>query len=177
MISVIIPTLDSAAQLQRTLAPLVPAAAEGLVRELVVSDGGSTDDTLVIVEAVGARIVEGPPGRARQLIAGAAVARSEWMLFLHPGAALDEEWSREAARFISRPAGRAAAFRFVAGREWWTQRWRSVQSPRGDQGLLISRKLYDDIGGYRDMAREDIDIARRLGRTRLTTLQSGCCAR
>ena len=182
MISVVIPTLNAAAHLTRALAPLVPAAAEGLVRELIVSDGGSTDASLDIADAAGARIVEGPPGRGRQLIAGAAMARAEWLLFLHADTALEEGWSREAAHFMQASTDRAAAFRFAfdddtgAARRaaWWVGlRCHVLALPYGDQGLLISRKLYDSIGGYRDMPlMEDVDIVRRIGRARLSVLRT-----
>ena len=57
MISVVIPTLNAERTLQRALAPLVPAAVEGLVREVVVADGGSTDRTLELADDAGANIV------------------------------------------------------------------------------------------------------------------------
>ena len=182
MISVVIPTLDAAAHFGRALAPLVPAVAEGLVRELIVSDGGSTDATLAIADGVGARIVEGPKGRGRQLIAGAAVARGEWLLFLHADTALEEGWSREAGRFMAASPSRAAAFRFAFDDEtaaarraaWWVAiRCKLLALPYGDQGLLISRALYDEIGGYRDLPlMEDVDIVRRIGRARFTMLNA-----
>ncbi len=184
MISVVIPTLDAAPHLARALAPLVPAVAEGLVRELVISDGGSRDDTLAIADGVGARIVEGPKGRGRQLIAGAAAARGDWLLFLHADTALEDTWVRDAARFIdaTRDRARAAAFRFAfdddapAARRaaWWVDlRCRALALPYGDQGLLISRAFYDALGGYRDLdLMEDVDLVRRIGRARLTMLSA-----
>ena len=184
MISVIIPTLDAAAHLERSLPPLVPAVADGLVRELIVSDGGSRDATLEIAEGVGARIVAGPKGRGRQLIAGAVAARSDWLLFLHADTALDDGWRIDAARFIAAPASRerAAAFRFAfdddtaAARRaaWWVGlRCNALALPYGDQGLLISRPFYDALGGFRDMPlMEDVDLVRRIGRARLTMLNS-----
>ena len=182
MISVIIPTLNAAAHLARSLPPLVPAVAEGLVRELVVSDGGSTDATLAIADGVGARIVEGAKGRGRQLIAGAAAARGEWLLFLHADTALDDGWRKDAALFVAGSQNRAAAFRFAfdddtaAARRaaWWVGvRCGLLALPYGDQGLLISRSFYDSLGGYCDIPlMEDVDIVRRIGRTRLTVLPS-----
>ena len=180
MISVIIPTLNAAAHLGRCLPPLVPAVADGLIRELVVSDGGSHDATLEIAEGVGARIVTGAKGRGRQLIAGAAVARSDWLLFLHADTALEDVWRTDAARFMAGPPDRAAAFRFAfdddsaAARRaaWWVgARCRVLGLPYGDQGLLISRAFHDAIGGFADLAlMEDVDIIRRIGRARLTML-------
>ncbi len=182
MISVIIPTLNAAAHLARSLPPLVPAVADGLVRELVVSDGGSSDATLEIAAGVGARIVSGAKGRGRQLIAGAAVARGDWLLFLHADTALDDGWRKDAARFMAGSPERAAAFRFAFDDDtatarraaWWVGvRCGVLALPYGDQGLLISRSFYDALGGFRDLPlMEDVDIVRRVGRARLTILPS-----
>lgn len=182
VISVIIPTLDAAAHLPKSLAPLAPAAVDGLVREVVISDGGSTDTTCAIADDVGAVLVEGSKGRGRQLIAGAARAKSAWLLFLHADTVLDDDWAQEAARFIAGDAMRAASFRFAfdddvpAARAaaWWVAlRCRLLALPYGDQGLLISRAFYEALGGYRDMPlMEDVDMVRRIGRARLTLLKS-----
>lgn len=184
MISVVIPTLNAAVHLQRSLPPLVPAVADGLVRELVVSDGGSTDATLEIADGVGARVVRGAAGRGRLLIAGAAAARADWLLFLHAETALEPTWTADAAKFIGAAASamRAAAFRYALddpsmtarGVVWWAGvRSGALASPRGAQGLLISRKFYDSLGGFADLpSAEDVDFVRRVGRARLTMLPS-----
>jgi len=184
VISIIMPTFNAAPHLARSLSPLVPAVADGVVRELVVSDGGSTDDTIAIAEDVGARIVTGARGRGAQLIAGAAVAKSPWLLFLHADTALADNWSDETARFIAQPQNgtRAASFRFAFDDNslganvvtfWVGVRNRALALPYGDQGLLISRALYDSLGGYRDLPlMEDVDMVRRIGRARLQMLNA-----
>jgi len=182
MISVVIPTLDAAAHLPRSLAPLAPAAVDGLVREVVISDGGSSDATCIIADDVGAVLVEGPKGRGRQLIAGAARAKSAWLLFLHVDTVLEDGWAEEAARFIGADPMRAAAFRFAfddgapsaRAAEWWVRlRCSLLALPYGDQGLLISRAFYEALGGFRDLPlMEDVDLVRRIGRARLTLLKS-----
>lgn len=181
MISIIIPTLDAAAHLPRTLGALVPAVMQGFVREAIVADGGSQDQTCAIAEAAGCEIVAAARGRARQMIAGAGIARGDWLLFLHADTALSEGWSEAARDFIWEGSPmRAAAFRFAFDDEsaaarrvvfWGRLRGRVLKLPYGDQGLLISRRFYDSIGGFRDMAlMEDVDIVRRIGRGRLTIL-------
>lgn len=155
MISVVIPTLNDEAALQRTMAPLVRAAMDGLVREVVVADGGSTDETLALAEDAGAVIVGTARGRGVQLAAGCKAARGEWLLILHPGSELAEDWAQAAADHMARHPSDAACFRpasLMAG----------LFGPRGEQGLLIPRRLYEEVGGYRPVSREDVDLTRRL---------------
>ncbi len=182
MISVIIPTLDAAPFLARTLTPLVGGVARGLVKQAIVADGGSEDDTIAIAEAAGCEVVPCVRGRGAQLCAGAVAAKADWLLFLHADTILDDTWIEDAARFISNSAQRAAAFTLAfdddsAGAQWvvfWAGvRARLLKLPYGDQGLLISRALYDGLGGYRDLPlMEDVDIVRRIGARRLSILRS-----
>lgn len=181
-IDVVIPTLNAAATLGATLGGLSAARADGLVRAVVVSDGGSTDRTVDVAAASGARVERGAPGRGRQLAAGAGVARAPWLLFLHADTRLAAGWERSARELMAGEGarGRAAAFSFalddpsVRARvlEWLVAlRVRVAALPYGDQGLLISRMLYDEIGGYRPMPlMEDVDMARRIGARRLVVL-------
>jgi len=178
MISVVIPTLNAAAYLPDTLSALIPATVDGLVREVVVVDAGSTDSTREIADAAGAEVVSSSPCRGGQLIAGAARAKHPWLLFLHADTVLDAGWAREAAHFMERvDSGRAmpsaAAFRFALDDEGLAPRCLEglvgfrcalLRLPYGDQGLLIPRALYDQVGGYRDLpVMEDLDLVRRLG--------------
>jgi rSAM/selenodomain-associated transferase 2 len=187
MISVIIPTFNAAPTLVHTLATLVPAVVAGIVQEAIIADGGSTDDTLAIAGAAGTRLVQAPRGRGRQLDAGAAMARGDWLLFLHADTGLEPGWAEEAQSFIDRvEAGRrgqaAAYFRFSLDDDGFMPRlveslvgWRCVllALPYGDQGLLISRALYDRLGGFRSIPlMEDVDLVRRLKRRELVRLKS-----
>ena len=187
MISVVIPTLNAEHDLPATLTALVPAAVEGLVRDVIVADGGSSDGTRKIIDWAGAELVECSAGRGGQLNAGAKRARSPWLMFLHADTVLEDGWMRDARRFMYAidsgerdPA--AAAFRFrlddrgMAPRALEAMvhaRCSVFRLPYGDQGLLMSRRLYDQVGGFKDMAiMEDIDLARRLGRKRLVMLDA-----
>ena len=187
MITVVIPTLEAEAGLEATLTALVPAAVEGLVRQVIVVDGGSTDRTLKIAEDSGADIVSSERGRGRALIAGAASARFPWLLFLHADTVLAPGWEREAATLIDRvESGRrpltAAAFRFALDDLGFLPRLLEAgvavrctlfRLPYGDQGLLIPRRLYDQLGGYKPMPlMEDVDLMRRLKRSQLVMLHS-----
>jgi rSAM/selenodomain-associated transferase 2 len=187
MISVIIPTLNAQASLGRTFAALVPAAVDGLVREVIVVDAGSADKTQDIVDAAGAELVRSDAGRGEQLAAGAARARFPWLLFLHADTALQRGWEDDATQFMqevdseTRPPA-AAAFRFALDDRGLQPRlWEhgvglrcaAFRLPYGDQGLLISKGLYQSIGGYNPMPlMEDVDIVRRLGRRRIVMLEA-----
>jgi rSAM/selenodomain-associated transferase 2 len=187
MISVVIPTLNAERKLTLTLAALVPAVVDGIVQEAIVVDGGSTDETRIIAEAAGTHLIEAPRGRGSQLEAGARAARSDWLLFLHADTVLDPGWAEEAQNFIKRvQTGRrdeaAAAFRFALDDDGTMPRFierlvalrcRLLGLPYGDQGLLISRRLYRRLGGFRPLPlMEDVDLVRRLKRRELVMLQS-----
>lgn len=172
MISVVIPTLNAEATLQRALGPLVPAAVDALVREVIVADGGSTDDTLALAEDAGARILSTGQGRGLQLAAGCAAAKGPWLLVLHADTELADGWMQAAADHIARGQDRAGYFRFalddqgLRARLWErgvAMRSSVLRLPYGDQGLLISKRLYDRVGGFRPLPlMEDVDLVRRL---------------
>jgi rSAM/selenodomain-associated transferase 2 len=186
MLSVIIPTLNAEAALGRAMAALVPAAVDGVVREVIVVDGNSTDQTAAIAESAGATVVASSSGRGQQLAAGADRARFPWLLFLHADTVLEPGWEREAVRFMEgveqRAQPLAAAFRFALDDHGVRPRilerlvaWRCAlfRIPYGDQGLLLPRPLYDEIGGYRALPlMEDVDIVWRLGRGRMRLLHA-----
>jgi rSAM/selenodomain-associated transferase 2 len=187
MISVVIPTLNSERTLVHTLASLVPALVHGVVQEAIVADGGSTDETLEIADAAGTHVIKAPRGRGAQLDAGAALARGDWLLFLHADTVLEPGWAEEAESFMERiESGRrrqaAAYFRFALDDDGFMPRLveglvglrcLSFAMPYGDQGLLISRALYDRLGGFRALAlMEDVDLVRRLKRAEIVGLKS-----
>src|SRR5690606_25425465 len=116
MISVVIPTANSERLLPRCFDSLITAAVRGEVREVIVADGGSSDETLAIADGAGAHILHSSKVRSQQMIDGAAKARSDWLLFLHPGTALEAGWEMEAESFIDQAVmqrPRAAYFRFA----------------------------------------------------------------
>jgi glycosyltransferase involved in cell wall biosynthesis len=185
MISVILPTDNAERLLPRCFDSLIAGAVRGVVREVIVSDAGSTDATLLIADAAGAHVIHSRKNRGAQMADAAASAKSDWLLFLHPQTALETGWDVEAESFISqammeRP--RAAVFRFAledfggeARRAEAKANLRTVlfALPYGDQGLLIPKRLYQKLGGYRALAdMEDADLVRRIGRRRLVCLRS-----
>ena len=174
-LSIVVPTLDAAAELPGCLAALMEGVGEGLVRELVVSDGGSHDATLALARAAGAVVVSGPPGRGGQIRRGVAASGGPWLLILHADTRLDPGWSDTVRAHLAR-RGEAAWFRLAFRAGGVAPRivagWANLRSraglPYGDQGLLVPRALLDAVGGYEDIAlMEDVALARRLrGRMR-----------
>lgn len=181
-ISIVIPTLNAAADLPLCLDSLMPGLEGGLIREVIITDGGSGDATEQIAEAAGANFISGEPGRGRQLIVGAEAARGDWLLFLHADTALSRDWAERVSAHIGKKADKAAVFTLafrsdhpqakrVAARANRRAKWMGL--PYGDQGLLISRKLYDEIGGYDDIPlMEDVRIVQAVGKERLGMLSA-----
>ncbi len=178
-VSVVIPTLNEQAGLPVCLGALFEGVSAGVIRELIVADGGSEDDTLQIAEDAGAEVVRCATSRGGQMRAGAAKAQGEWLLFVHADTVLSGGWSAAveghlqhmdvAGYFALRFEKGGLAGRFVAG--WANLRSRWFGLPYGDQGLLISRQLYDKLGGFADIPlMEDVAMARQLGRLRLARL-------
>lgn len=153
-VSVIIPTLNAEKHLGSCLTSLMPALEAGLIRELIVSDGGSTDDTVALAKEWGAHVIEGTASRGAQLAGGCAAAQGEWLLILHADTRMQEGWVGPAIRHLD--SGKAGWFRLafddggVAGALVAT--WANARSgfglPYGDQGLLLPVDLYDAVGGY-----------------------------
>lgn len=181
-VSIIIPALNAAGDLPLCLESLLPGLEAGLIREVIVSDGGSTDATRAIAGATGAVLVDGAPGRAKQLRAGVEAARGEWFLFLHPETALSRDWPERVGAHLDTRPGMAAAFRFRLRSDARCARWVEARMnrrtrwfglPVGEQGLLVSRVMYDSAGGYPDTGgMEDLKLARAIGARRMVILDA-----
>lgn len=169
-ISVVIPTLNAALALRGCFAALTEGLEAGVIREVIVSDGGSTDETVAVAEAAGAEIVSGAATRGGQLRRGCAAAQGEWIFVLHADSWPAPGWAEAAARHMAQGgagwgllAFRATGMapRIVAG--WANLRSRILGLPYGDQGLLLPRTLYDSVGGYPDQPlMEDVALVRSL---------------
>jgi len=184
MLSVIIPTEGAEHPVVATLAPLVPGAAAGVVREVLLIDRGHNDVIERVADVAGCRFLPFEGSRAAALAAGARQARSPWLMFLHAGAVLDHGWIDETVQFIQRVSDsdrpRAGVFRYARSpysEGSWRHGLRSIgrmiAGPFADQGLLIARDHYERLGGHALNARHaEARLLRKLGRSSLTLLHS-----
>ena len=174
MLSVVIPTLNAEAHIADCLEAMKEAD------ERLVVDGGSSDATVSIAQELGARVVRSPQGRGSQLRTGGEAARGDWLLFLHADTRPDPDWFNRVMNHMVSSRRQAAFFRLRLDDPAWQARAieRAVAVrvslfglPYGDQGLLVPRRLYEEVGGYRPQPlMEDVDIVRRIGRRRLVAL-------
>ena len=184
MLSVIIPTEGVEQPAVATLAALVPGAAAGVVREVLLVDRSGTGVIERVADVAGCRFLPFIGSHAAALAAGARQARSPWLMFLHAGAVLDSGWIDETAQFIQgvsnsdRP--RAGIFRYARSpyadtrlRDRFKQVARMIAGPTAEQGLLIARDHYDRLGGHApDSRRSEARLLRQLGRSSRTLLRS-----
>jgi hypothetical protein len=184
MLSVIIPTDGVERTAVATLAALVPGAAAGIIREVLLVDRTDTDVIERVADVAGCRFLRFEGTRAAALAAGARQARSPWLMFLHPGAVLDPGWIEETTQFVQIVAAsgkdRAGIFRYARSpysdsslRDGFKFVTRMIAGPSAEQGLLIARDHYERLGGYRpDSSRSEARLLRRLGRSSRTMLRS-----
>jgi hypothetical protein len=184
MLSVIIPTEGVEQPAVATLAALVPGAAAGIIREVLLVDRADNGVIERVADVAGCRFLRFEGTRAAALAAGAKQARSPWLMFLRPGAVLDTGWIEETNQFIQGVAlsgrPRAGVFRYARSpyadtglRDRFRALARKITGPLADQGLLIARDHYERIGGHApDAPRSEARLLRQLGRSSRTTLRS-----
>ena len=171
-LSIVVPVLDEAEGIVATLASLAPLRARGA--ELIVVDGGSRDATVARAQALADRVMEGPRGRARQMNAGAAVARGPTLLFLHADTRLPEDADRLIAsalgvaplawgRFDVAIEGHSRMLPVVAAMMNLRSRLSGIAT--GDQAMFMTRAAFEAAGGFPDQPlMEDIELSARLKR-------------
>lgn len=187
MLSVVIPTHNSERSLVPVLSALVPGVTAGLVGDVVLVDGGSTDDTAAIADAAGCLFLApgGDPGiRLRQAV---GQLRGDWLMFLSPSSLLAEGWVREVAHFRETAERRgqaeavAATFRLALdgyglgprlGEAVAAARLLLLGLPRPEQGLVLSRRLYERLGGHPSGMKAERRLAQRIGRRRIHPLRA-----
>jgi glycosyltransferase involved in cell wall biosynthesis len=187
MITIVIPTLNDERALVPALAALVPGAAAGLVREVILADGGSADETAKVADVAGCDFLRGPADPGARLRMAAQRARGSWLMFLAPSVVLQEGWMSEVPAFVEKAErvraaeNHAAAFRLVFDgfgiRPRFAEfsvavRYAFTGRPRVEQGLLIAKRFYDRLGGHRDGEDAQLDLLVRIGRRRIVALRS-----
>ncbi|MBS0531867.1 MAG: glycosyl transferase [Proteobacteria bacterium] len=184
MLSVIIPTDGVERTAVATLAPLVPGAAAGVIREVLLVDRKGDGVIERVADVAGCHYLVCEGSRTAAMAAGAKLARSPWLMFLHAGAVLDPGWIDETAQFVQNASlsekPRAGVFRYarspyaeVGMRESLRSLGRMISGPSADQGLLINRDHYERLGGYAAEARHaEAQLLRRIGRSSRILLRS-----
>jgi hypothetical protein len=184
MLSVVIATEGVEQTAVATLAALVPGAAAGVVREVLLVDRAGTGVIERVADVAGCRFLRFEGTHAAALAAGARQARSPWLMFLHAGAVLENGWIDETAQFIQRVSTsdrpRAGIFRYARSpyadnhlRDAFKLIARMIAGPSAEQGLLIAKDHYERLGGYApDARRSETKLLRRLGRSSRTLLRS-----
>jgi rSAM/selenodomain-associated transferase 2 len=171
-VSIVVPTLDEAANLAWLLPDL---RARWPAAEVVVADAGSGDHSGEIAGAQpGIRWLTAPRGRARQMNAGARLARGDALLFLHADTRLPDGALEAIAEVLADPSVVGGRFdvRFDSSRPimrvvaWlMNRRSRLTGISTGDQGIFVRRAHFESLGGYPDIPlMEDIELSRRLKR-------------
>jgi len=170
VLSIIIPVLNEAGTVVRTLSALQPLRAAG--HEVIVVDGGSLDETRAISEPLSDRLIQSPRGRSRQMNAGAHVAGGEVLLFLHADSLLSEgavramlgamrSEKRRWGRFDVRLSGNHPLLRIIESLMNWRSRITGIAT--GDQGIFVERELFERVAGFPDIdLMEDIALSKAL---------------
>ena len=183
MLSVVIPTLNEADALPRTLDALARAAVGGRSFEVLVVDAGSGDSTVDAARARGCLSFRSSRvQRAAQMNEGAAHARGEVLLFLHADTLLPPGAVGQVLAACGQPGvvGGGFARRYDSASRWlrltcWLAAWRNRRFGwhLGDQAIFVRRPVFERLGGFRDFdVFEDVDFSRRLaGEGKLVTLE------
>jgi GT2 family glycosyltransferase len=147
MISVVIPTLNTGETLAQSLGVLIQASVDGLVREVVIVDGGSTDDTFAIADDAGATFLAGPVDQAERVAIACAAARGPWLLILMPGMRLGSEWAAAAKAHMTDHPKSAAHFRLALDDHRVGARLKEAASGlfgRGGEAVLMPKRLHGE---------------------------------
>ena len=153
MICVVIPIYKSCEGFPKVLGQL-----SGSAERIVVTENQITPKMMTEAFKAGAIIASGSSGRGGQLkLGGSWSGQAEWLLFIHADNVLPDNWLELVEQHIKTHPKSAAYFRYKAERKGWTSRYMEFlvslrcfwwRLPYGDQGLLISKQMYEDIGGY-----------------------------
>jgi rSAM/selenodomain-associated transferase 2 len=169
LISIVIPTLNEASNLPQVLDRISVTAS----LEVIVVDGGSTDDTLAIAAAWGARTVTSTTlGRSHQMNQGAGLAKGSVLLFLHADTRLPHGFEPIIHQTLAQPDVVAGAFQLAIDSPQRALRWvewgvnlrsRRFHMPYGDQAIFIKANVFHSLGGFPELPMmEDFELIRQL---------------
>ncbi len=166
-ISVVIPVLNEETHIAKTIASLSPSDS----LEVIVVDGGSSDNTAEIARHAGATVIDSPRGRSLQMNRGAAAASGGILLFLHADTNLPADFSTYVINMINMPRTTLGAFRFATDDHgitlrfigfWVNLRSRLLHMPYGDQALFMEKNLFRTLGGFPEIPiMEDFELVRK----------------
>lgn len=167
-ISVIIPTLNEAVVLEKSIAEV----SRHSPHEIIIADGGSEDNTLDIAEKFGLPVVACPPGRALQMNTGAQSATGDVLFFLHADSRVDETSYQKMVAVMEQENKVGGAFSLAIESEkpalkiisaFATLRSKHLNLVYGDQAIFVRTSVFREIGGFSSLPIcEDLDFYRRL---------------
>jgi rSAM/selenodomain-associated transferase 2 len=168
LISIIIPTLNEADNIQSA----INSTKSSTNIEIIVVDGGSEDETLLIAKSLNIKVIISPPGRANQMNIGAMAASGEILLFLHADTRLPTNFQQMIRKTLAKPGIVAGAFALQINSPHWGLRlvefgvkWRCNlwQMPYGDQGIFITKDVFQQVGNFPQIPiMEDFELMRKL---------------
>lgn len=187
MLSVVIPTHNSERRLVPVLSALVQGVTAGVLRDVTLVDSDSTDATATIADAAGCAFLHSVGDVGVRLRQGAAASRGRWLMFLTDRSFLEEGWAREVAHFIETAERRGQAERIAAtfrlavegygfgprlGEAVAAARLALLGLPKPGQGLIISRRHYDRLGGHPSGVKAEQRLIARIGRRGIHLLRA-----
>ena len=176
-ITVVIPTLNASSTISFTLANV-----SKYINNIIIVDADSKDNTVQIAKKYKVKIIKSLANRGKQLHIGALSSNTDWLLFLHADTLLSKNSFKEMQKFIEMQPNKAGYFmlKFNSNKYFASIlekivyfRNKIFHLPYGDQGLLISKKLYKNIGGFAPIPiMEDVNIIRRISYRNLILINS-----
>lgn len=184
MLSAIIATYESERLLVPTLAALVPGATAGVLADVIVADANSRDETAKVADIAGCKFLVSDAPVGTRLREASRAARSQWLMFLRAGSVPDPGWVGAVERFIEdsehdgTATAKAATFRASdagGGRPALAELSAALRAlvrtaHRPEQGLVIHRRLYEELGGHTDNGDAEAAMMRKLGSRRIAML-------
>jgi rSAM/selenodomain-associated transferase 2 len=170
-LDVVVPMLNEAHDIVATLRALRLGAPDA---QIIVVDGGSTDQSVAIARPLCHTVIAISASRARQMNAGAAVAHGDAIVFVHADTQVPSNFAAAIDKALANPSvvggrfdieldDRAPGYRMVGA--MISLRSRLMRSATGDQAIFVRREVFDRLGGFAEIAIcEDVDFARRLRR-------------